>query len=213
MSHPDNKIVSGYTEIPKENQAFRDTFHDIITRNLDYTAQVRANYNKVNEQSDFDSTLGVHIRCTDKYNGAAYGEPKSAEPLPLQMYLHLANRCMFKKGFEHIYLATDCAITADAFTREFGSALVMINAPRSSTQEPVHTGYKHISGFHKGMSVLMDALMLSRCQYLIRSTSNVSSFAQFISPDLCHFNVNEVLMGDKREIQYGLRSSDYENFL
>jgi hypothetical protein len=142
-----------------------------------------------------------------------FGEPPSAVPIPLQIYLNIARRAFEADHYNNVFLATDDSNVVEAFTREFGTNLVVLESPRSSTREPVHSGHKNISGYLKGLCVLIDAYMLSKCDYLIRSTSNVSSFAQFINPKLNHLNLNEVLMGDTRELEYGLTSCCYKHFL
>ena len=206
--------IKGYeNDLFTTGSSFRNTLSRLINEHLKYKHVVNTKYNSIISLIDPGKTLGVHIRYTDKYNGKAFGEPASAEPIPLKIYIHLAQQCMKYNMYEHIYLATDCAHAAREFSQVFGSKLVMIQAPRSETNEPIHSGHSHISGFYKGLSVLLDALVLSRCDYLIRGTSNVSSFAQFIDTNLKHVNLNEVLMGDYREHQYGLFSSDYDNFL
>lgn len=211
---PDIKIVRGYTEIPVKGFEFRNLFSTLIEQHLKLQDRPREIIESVSSKNNINrSTLGVHVRYTDKFIGSAYGEPSSAEPLPRQLYVNLARHGLTKLQYENIFLATDDERTADLFIREFGNDLVIIDGPRSKTTEPVHTGHPNVSGHLKGLSVLVDTYLLARCGYLIRGTSNVSSFAQFIENNLNHFNVNEVLMGDNREREYGLSSINYKDFL
>jgi hypothetical protein len=68
----------------------------------------------------------------------------------------------------------------------------------------IHNNYPEISGYRKGLEVLVDCFMLSSCGHIIRSTSNVGSAAQFINLDLTHTNINEIELGDFREKEYNL---------
>lgn len=204
----DHKKVCGYIPIPLTGDAFRDSFNTIFNNYIKFNKDTWEAINKVQGILDVnEKTLGVHIRYTDKLNGAAYGEPASARPIDLEVYIDLVKRRLYiGQKYDSVYLATDDERVSDKFAKIFGNKLKMIQAPRSKSDEPIHSGHRDIPGYEKGLSVLIDVMMLSRCGFLIRSTSNVSSFAQFINLDLNHINVNEVLQGDTREHEYGLIS-------
>ena len=79
-----------------------------------------------------------------------------------------------------------------------------IDAFRSYDHVSIHGNYPDISGYKKGLDVVLDCYILSNCGHLIRSTSNVGSAAQFINLNLTHTNVNMIELGDNREQEYNL---------
>jgi hypothetical protein len=55
--------------------------------------------------------------------------------------------------------------------------------------QSVHRGHRELSSYLKGEDVLVDVLMLSRCDCLLRSAGNVSNFPKYINPDLIVVNM------------------------
>lgn len=96
-----------------------------------------------------------------------------------------------------IFLATDSEYVVRQFKKKY-EKLLYTNAIRSNYMEEVHLIYdaydywiSHSEEFHKkkpgykgGKDVLMDCLLLSKCNVLIHSTSNVSDFATFFNPEI-----------------------------
>ena len=214
-NYPPTQWVSGYVDIPEQGEEFKKTMHRLIGKYLKYTDEV-ADYitsflqnmpNYVNTGTNV-GTLGVHIRYTDKLNWRGYGEPDSARPIDIETYIKYAEKILEKKHLSNIFLASDNIEAVNAFSKRFGKMLICTNCPRSSGVEAIHSGMKHVSGKIKGLSVMVDVEGLAHCDYILRSTSNVGSFAQFMNLDLKHINLNEILLGDTREQQYGLTSDE-----
>jgi len=84
--------------------------------------------------------------------------------------------------------------------------VIYLDAFRSSGNMSIHNNFFEISGYKKGLEVLLDSLILSNCGHLIRSSSNVGAAAQFLNLNLTHTNVNELEAGDCREQEYNLYS-------
>jgi hypothetical protein len=155
-----------------------------------------------------ENVLGLHIRKTDKNTPHFHGESEIALPLDNEIYFkHIDDNL---KYFDKIFLASDDIETINIFIEKYGDKIIYNkDCFRSSGNISIHAHHKDISGFKKGLDVLIDCLCLSRCKYLIKSTSNVSSTAQFFNLNLKSLNLNEIYKGDNRERDYNIYSEKY----
>jgi hypothetical protein len=119
-------------------------------------------------------TYGVHIRGTD-FN--------YAEPTPPERYIDTIRK-LVNEADDHdfrIFLATDQAQFVDLFEREFENRVITHDCMRSSSEIPVH----HMpsgSAYAKGEEVLIDMLLLSRCDHLLKCASAVGEYALRLNP-------------------------------
>lgn len=143
--------------------------------------------------------IGVHIRGTD----FAYAKPTSPfkyfEAIHSHLYIHN------KKDF-NIFLATDQIQFVELFQREFKDRLVRYDAFRSGNHMAPHN-LNAISGYKKGEEVLIDILILSRCNFLFKAASAVGEYALWFNPSLdCH---DFALSSEFLSGRYSLRKSAY----
>ena len=199
--------VSGYVPIPLQGAEFRKEFNRLIDEHIHVNPIVGNVIQNTLTQLPKDY-IGVHIRYTDKNRYTQFGEPSSAAPLPLSVYQKYIDRARTKFGVDSIFLATDDEDVVVNFRKQYGDDLHVLQAPRSTGTLSVHADKKDVSGYIKGLSVLCDVMVLANSKFLIRSTSNVGSFAQFLNLNLEHVNVNEVECGDTREAEFGLVSTN-----
>ncbi|TIM40993.1 MAG: hypothetical protein E5Y55_25760 [Mesorhizobium sp.] len=120
-------------------------------------------------------TLGVHIRLTD----AAAGREDRRVP-SLDHFVESTRECLESTEAERIFLASDDQRAIDRYRMEFGNRVVSSPALRSVDGISLHGHYDGgVSGspFGKGRDVVIDALLLARCNHLIRSHSRVTCFS------------------------------------
>jgi hypothetical protein len=79
-----------------------------------------------------------------------------------------------------IFIATDEWNFIEHMRRYFPNRIIYQECRRSSTNQPIHT--KKVSPFQTGKEALLDALLLARCHYLIRTPSNLSICSSFFNP-------------------------------
>lgn len=148
---------------------------------------------------DTDNILGIHLRLTDKFNCTSHGEPESGKPVSINEYIKHINLYVEKNDNVKIFLATDSIDHIKKMEDIYGDRLVYREGViRSSGTKSVHhemTGDKHI----KGEDVLIDCLLLSKCDFLFKGISNVAVCALFFNEKLEHFNLNDYYNNDKRE--------------
>ena len=124
-------------------------------------------------------TYGVHIRGTD----FGYAEPTKPET-----YFKAIHESIRKDQHSdiRIFLATDQEQFVDLFRKEFGNIVVTYSSIRS-TSEMAPFQFNHISPYKKGEDVLVDMLLLSRCNFLFKCASAVGEYAMWFNPSLkCH---------------------------
>ncbi len=119
--------------------------------------------------------LGIHMRGTDLH----YAPPVSPAEYfePIAKYLEAEPEA-------RIYLATDQAQYLDLMQERYGDRLLAFDCDRSTTSVAPFE-LEEISPYKKGEDVLIDILLLSQCDFLLKGASNVGEFALYFNPALC----------------------------
>jgi hypothetical protein len=138
----------------------------------------------VNEQwasffEETDYVLGIHIRGTDKVWGGKKVVPEDYFPYIDKIKLNNLN---FK-----IFLATDDPDYIEPIILRYPGIVKYTNAQRNKQNVFLCTDG---STYHKGLDVLTDSLLLSKCNFLIKSNSAVSEFAIYFNLDLHENSLN-----------------------
>ena len=137
--------------------------------------------------------IGVQVRFS-----VAHDDEKPA-PLDIQDYFDVIDALIKTIGKHYvIYLATDSKYVVTKFQEKYKRKLLYIDAVRSRYKEEVHLMYENPNywighpekflqmkpGYKGGKDVLIDCLLLSKCQYFVHTTSNVADFVTFFNPDI-----------------------------
>lgn len=116
--------------------------------------------------------LGVHIRGTDMKNSTGHPHPPT-----IAEYTRHIETFIKKYDVKKILLCSDEADIIQEFSRKYGDMIVTTDSYRSTDgATAVHTSGSYVRENHRyllGLEVLVDALLLSRCDYLISGKSNV----------------------------------------
>lgn len=116
--------------------------------------------------------LGVHIRGTDM--NSAPGHPVPAD---LNTYFECIDECISQNKIHSIFICTDEVEILNKLKDRYGDLIISTEAQRSSDGRAVHTNENVDRENHKynmGKEVLIDALLLSKCQHIICGHSNVA---------------------------------------
>ncbi len=95
-----------------------------------------------------------------------------------------------------IFVASDSHMGIEKFKARYGDMVIYIDAHRSQEEQDPCTMYtngkflkehkdiwhKTKQGYFGGMTALLDCLLLSKCEYLIFTTSNLAFFASYYNP-------------------------------
>jgi hypothetical protein len=137
--------------------------------------------------------IGVHVR----YASAHVHETPSGHP-SLDTYCVEVDNLLkrYPAGNVTIFLATDSHAVIQYFKKRYDKKLVYINTYRANNKEDPGLIYENTQywinkpdqwhkkkpGYQGGLGALMDCLLLSKCDYLIHITSNVSTYVCFFNP-------------------------------
>ncbi len=131
--------------------------------------------------------LGVQIRGTDKgfnRNRRRYSFPDYlARIVPPEEYWAIADEFIEAYPDCKIFVATDQQQYLEAFRQRYPDRVLSYGDTRSSTSQNsmhAHDG----KNYQKGEDVLIDCLLLSRTDFLLRCQSNVGEIAGYFNPNL-----------------------------
>lgn len=186
-------------------ETFNKLYNSFIKLNEVTKKIIDENVKKVDSK-----TLGLHLRKTDKYIGKLFNEPM-AIPIDDEKVFTIIDSLII--DFDKIYLATDCSDTYNLFLSKYSNIMIPNNKIRGCGLKSIHTSDKN-NGYMKGLESLIDCYTLSNCGFLIRSTSNLSSFSMFLNLSLECININEMFRNDTREHEFNIYSkkNNYEYF-
>lgn len=121
--------------------------------------------------------IGIHLRGTDKGN--------ETEMVGAMDYINAARKIAEKYDGDCLFfVATDEEKLLEKAKREFKEKIVYHNSYRSSDSMPVHFYTHAYSPAKKGEEILIETVLLSRCDAIIHGHSNVAYVATFFNPAL-----------------------------
>jgi hypothetical protein len=123
-----------------------------------------------------EKTLGVHFRGQE-LNRAA-GHPFG--PTRRQI-LDATARLIRERDFDRIFLVTEDQRHLDLFRREFGSMVLATDSFRTRGENAYRLHPRPLHRYLLGREVLVDAMLLGRCQGLVAGWSNVSEWAKLFN--------------------------------
>lgn len=119
--------------------------------------------------------IGVHYRGTDKSSEA----PRVPYEQAIQT---IANQTEALGEGYRIFVATDEKAFLEHVQGVFPNKVVFIEAHRSSDASSVH--HSDNDPYHLGEEALLDAVLLSKCNLLIRTSSSLSLWSTYYNPEL-----------------------------
>ena len=140
--------------------------------------------------------LGVHVRLTDVAAGA-----EGRQTVGLEQIMAAVDAWLAKKPDGGIYLASDDQRAIAAFGQRYTGRIAFQDCLRSQDGTSIHGHYDvGVSGspYQKGREVLIDALLLARCNHLIRTHSRVTAFSLCWNLDLTYRDLEREILGIDR---------------
>ena len=135
--------------------------------------------------------LGIHMRGTDK--GSAKLSPELMRIIKPREYFPYIDEYIHKHSNCKIFVATEQQQFLRQMTSRYGERILSYEAIRTTgLRNPFHL---HGSGYRKGEEVLIDCLLLSRSDYLLKCTSAVGEFAMYFNPNLACVDLNHMTNG------------------
>jgi len=147
--------------------------------------------------------LGIHMRGTDK--GTAQAPANLMRVKRPADYYPWIDRYLEAHGPCRIFVATDQRQFVDELRGRYGERVLALDAIRgSSSLNP----FQQSDGrnFRKGKEVLIDCLLLSHCDFLLKCTSAVGEYAMYFNGALDCIDVNDTgcapTLGDRASVAW-----------
>ena len=137
--------------------------------------------------------IGIHMRGTDK--GSAKLSPELMRIIKPREYFPYIDDYTRKHGYCRIFVATEQQQFLRQMKARYGDRILSYEAIRTSgLRNPFQL---QGSGYRKGEEVLIDCLLLSRSNYLLKCTSAVGEFAMYFNPNLACVDLNHMTNGPR----------------
>ncbi len=136
-----------------------------------------------------EKLIGIHYRATDKFTSEA--EQISPEMVCAKVREVLLN---IQNDKVKIFVATDSAPFLQKMKNSFGAKVIFFDMKRSPDNVPIHMN-KQIDGYTRGKWALLDCLMLSKCDLLVRTSSNLSNVSMLFNPAVPVIRLNNPRWG------------------
>ena len=135
-----------------------------------------------------DRVIGIHMRGTDK--GTAGSSERLMRVVQPKEYFPLIDAYTKEHGACKIFVATDQEQFLNRVIAKYGDRVISYQSIRT---RGIRNPFELSDGnaYRKGEDVLIDSLLLSRCDYLLKCTSAVGEFAMYFNPELECYDLNE----------------------
>lgn len=177
---------------------YRQSINEVLKKHLKIKATILEQFLDIYEQHlNGYYCIGVHVRW-----GAAHTAESPKGTPTLENYISEISNSIKQNQTSKplkIFLATDSQEVIAKFKKHFPEQLLFyLPIPRSVGRKESHLIYEnaaywisHPSEFHQkkpgylgGVGVLLDCLLLSKCDVFIHSSSNIAEFVSFFSPHI-----------------------------
>ncbi|GEM_PF-4952721 len=196
-----NELKKTYAAVPCSTRLYLDAlssekkehlmlFNEIIRTRIKLRKELLDKINSFATHNFGDKkVIGVHFRGTDIWKSIKNWSRVFRKVGPPE-YFELIDTLLATEKYACIFLATDEELVYQQFKERYGPQLIAYSKNRSTNKRVVvHylTGRYPIieSAFTKrelGEEVIIDALLLSKCDFFIYGASNVSTVVKFFNP-------------------------------
>lgn len=132
------------------------------------------------------TVLGLHLRGTDKsvrFDGKPFQGPDLfTRIIPPEEYFPFIDEFLSQNPEGKLFVATDQRQFMDTLVKRYSYKVINTGAIRSSNEKAVFS--RSGSGYLRGVEVLKDSLLLSKCDFLIKCMSNVGEVAVYFNPNM-----------------------------
>ncbi len=127
--------------------------------------------------------IGIHYRGTDKV-------VRESVRVEYDLVLRILQRFTDENIPFYLFIATDEEQFLHVVKEIYGEGTLCLDVKRSSTDAPIHMKADGVSAYDLGLEALMDATLLSRCDFLLRCDSNLSQASLYFNPKLDFINIS-----------------------
>jgi hypothetical protein len=156
--------------------AKKELAYDLIKKYVKLKPKIEEKINRFIKENFTSYMIGIHYRGTDKISEA----PRVSYEEVVQSVYDLVS--MLDVSDYKIFVATDEAGLITYLKSYFPNQLCFSDAIRSTNNTPVHEPKTH--PYQAGKDAVVDCILLSKTDYLIRTSSNLSKASTYFNPHL-----------------------------
>jgi len=161
------------------------SWHPIIENHFLVKPHILEKVNNFVKNEFYGRIAGIHIRTTD-----AFFFDMHRPNLPVSFYIDLIQEKL--SDYDRILIATDSQDVLDIIKNKFGSRIIVYNCYRSSLDDyQISRGELAVTDpYTWGEDPLVESLLLSKVELLIRGYSNLSVLPILLNPFMKIHNVD-----------------------
>jgi hypothetical protein len=129
-------------------------------------------------------TVGVHFRGTDKLNREA--DYISKEDVIKNVVSFLSK----SPEYNTIFVAADEEDFIEKFIKEFSNKRYTILITKSLRTKTIHPIHATNTGIERAKEAMIDSLLLSKCDFVIKTSSCLSDWVKIWNPSIVVYNLN-----------------------
>lgn len=173
--------------------------HELIQKHIRIKPHIQSRANEfANQHFQAKFVIGVHYRETDKMATLEGCAEQEATFVSYQDTYKAIEKLLkeVKQTDYAIFVATDSADFLKDIKNHYPHKVIATSSIRSEDGRPIHYNVKSsVPNYYyvQGTEAVIDCLLLSKCNFLIRTSSNLSLCAIFFNPELPHIELNDRL--------------------
>ncbi len=129
------------------------------------------------------NVLGVHYRGTDKVSG----DYRETSRVPYENMMNVIDKYIY--GRDKLFIATDEEGFLESAISKYGDMVLFQEATRSKTNESVHMSNMNDNGQKIAREAVIDSVLLSKTNMLLRTKSNLSIGSLYFNPYLKYMTI------------------------
>jgi Nodulation protein Z (NodZ) len=174
---PIHLVRRGVKPLPSPHLPLKESYHRLIEKYIKIKPFLLQKADRFAHQYfKGGAIIGVHYRGTDKKN-EAFRTSYAAMQRKIEEVVKKKKYHDYK-----IFLATDEEHFLTFLKEKFPKRVIATASMRSKDEQPIH--FRQEEHYRAGEEAIIDALLLSKCDFLIRTQSNLSAFSSFLNPKM-----------------------------
>jgi UDP-N-acetylmuramate-alanine ligase len=90
---------------------------------------------------------------------------------------------------DKIFICTDENNILEIIKKKYGDKVIYYNSIRSYNDKPVHLNNSN-DKFKVGQDVIVESVLMSKCEYFLHGTSNVAAAVKIFNPEIKSKNID-----------------------
>lgn len=158
------------------DQKLQKEFYKIYKKYIKIDPKILNKANIFYSKYKKNKILGLHLRGTSYKNA-----PKHPFPIPLNLGIDVCKKLTNNEKFDKIFLITEEKKYLEKFKKTFGDKLIYFDSFRSNTNDAFEIYPRKLHRYKLGLEILIECLILAKCDGIISNMTNVASASIFLS--------------------------------